>query len=231
MDNTVAIILASGSGRRFGGPLPKQYCDLCGRPLLMHTIDAFAEVIPRKNILVVIDGMMDDLWQRLCSGHGYVSPAIAFGGRTRTESLAKALDSLSGYDDGTVAMIHDGARPIASEALIRRMTHIPEGFAGAIPVVPVTDTLRLTDAAGGSEPVDRSRYVAVQTPQTFALGTLRKVYSAFDGRSATDDATMVQRATGGRIALIEGEATNIKVTNPLDIAVAETLMRCMMHNS
>ena len=122
-------------------------------------------------------------------------------------------------------MIHDGARPLASENLIRRMTDIPDGYIGAVPAVAVTDTLRHLDKTNAtSRTVDRSEYVAVQTPQTFTLGVLRESFANYSQHTATDDATLVQQITGGEIALIEGEYSNIKVTNPSDLVIAEALL-------
>lgn len=227
MEKTRVIILASGSGSRFGASMPKQFCDFAGKPLLMHTIGCFSKIMPADNILLVIDSRMEETWKALCDAHGFVSPRTVFGGSTRTESLAKALEALQCEPEDVTVMIHDGARPLASESLIRRMATVPEGYAGAVPAVAVTDTLRHIDSAdGSSETVARSEYVAVQTPQTFALGTLRKAFENYREYTVTDDATMVQRVTGGKIAIIKGEYGNIKVTNPVDMAVAEALLKC-----
>lgn len=225
-DKNIVIILASGSGSRYGASLPKQYCNFAGRPLLMHTIDCFTPIVPADNILVVIDAAMEEEWRSLCDSYDFTSPRTSHGGSSRTESLAKALDALSDYPDDTIVMIHDGARPLASESLIRRMTVVPDGYVGAIPAVAVTDTLRHLDKANAtSHTVDRSEYVAVQTPQTFALGVLRKSFADYSLYTATDDASLVQKITGGEIAIIEGEYGNIKVTNPGDMAVAEALLK------
>lgn len=229
MKNTVhkiAVILASGSGSRFGADRPKQYCDFDGKPMLMHTIDCFSKILPLENILVVIDSAMQEDWTKLCMNYGFMSPQVTYGGCTRTESLTKALSALDHFDNDTIVMIHDGARPLASEDLIRRMSEIPEGYVGAVPAVAVTDTLRHIDKTdGGSVTVDRSEYVAVQTPQTFTLGTLRKSFEHYREYAATDDATLVQDVTGGKIAILEGEHTNIKVTNPADMMIAEALYK------
>lgn len=229
MKNTghkIVIILASGSGSRFGAERPKQYCDFAGKPLLMHTINCFSKILPSEDIFVVIDRAMAKEWKSLCDTYKFDSPRVAFGGNTRSESLARALDALYDFDGDTVVMIHDGARPLASESLIRRMSEIPKGYAGAVPAVAVTDTLRHIDKTDGSSvTVDRSEYVAVQTPQTFSLGTLRKSFEHYQEHAATDDATLVQCVTGGKIAIVEGEYTNIKVTNPADMMIAETLYK------
>lgn len=105
------------------------------------------------------------------------------------------------------------------------MTAIPYGYVGAVPVVAVTDTLRHLDKSNAtSHTVDRSEFVAVQTPQTFTLDVLRKSFANYSQHTATDDATLVQQITGGNIALKEGEYSNIKVTNPTDLSIAEALL-------
>lgn len=228
---TIAIILASGTGSRFGATLPKQFCMLANRPLLMHTIDRFSRVMPFDDILLVIDPAMQQLWQQQCNCYNFISPRIAFGGATRTESLANAMQSIVSETDDTIIMIHDGARPLVSNSLIRKMMAIPTGYVGALPATAITDTLRHVDTVNGnSTTVDRSQYVAVQTPQTFTLGDLRKSFLHYREHVVTDDATLVQTITGGRIAFIEGEYTNIKVTNPTDMAIAETLLKILKEN-
>ena len=222
--NTKAVILASGRGTRFGAPLPKQFCDLAGCPLLMHTINAFKEYFPLEDIILVIDAVMEPLWHELCLRHDYRSPRVAFGGATRTESLAKALCALNDCADGTLVMIHDGARPLVSGGLIRRMSQLRDGYAGAVPVIPVTDTIRSV-GSDGSHTVDRSALRAVQTPQTFRLGTLRAAFADCGNSTATDDATLVQAVTGGAIDLVEGDADNMKVTNPRDLIIAAVILQ------
>ncbi|MDE6317004.1 MAG: 2-C-methyl-D-erythritol 4-phosphate cytidylyltransferase, partial [Muribaculaceae bacterium] len=212
-----------------GSALPKQFCMLAGRPLLIHTVECFTRILPADDVLIVIDRAMDEMWKQICADYTFASPRIAYGGKSRTESLANALTALDNMSDDTIVMIHDGARPLATEHLVRSMMTIPEGCAGAIPAVAVTDTLRLIDGSD-SKTVDRSRYVAVQPPQTFTLGNLRKSFACYREHSVTDDATLVQLVTGGRIAIVEGEHSNIKVTNPIDMAVAETLYRLQHAN-
>lgn len=224
-EKIIAIILASGSGSRFGSDLPKQFCLMAGQPVLMRTINGFRSLLPDDNILVVLNAATESIWLELCGKYGFKSPHVTYGGDTRTKSLKNALDALETYDDNTVIMIHDGARPLLSAALIERMSSIPDGYVGAVPCVPVTDTLRKVDKVSGSHTVDRNCYVAVQTPQTFRLGTLRSAFRGYSGSGATDDATLVQNVTGGRIALIDGDTANIKVTNPNDIMIAEAILR------
>lgn len=229
--DAIAVIVAAGRGLRFGAELPKQFCALGGRPMVMTTIERFAEVVDSKNIILVIDPSMRPLWRRLCDDYGFESPRLVDGGDSRAESVANAIASL-GEEDDRIVMIHDGARPLVSAKLLRRMSALPDGYSGAVPVAPVTDTLREKISGDNSVTVDRSRYAAVQTPQTFTLGILRRAYGKdADISSFTDDASAVEQQGLGKIALIEGEKSNIKVTSPEDMAIAETLMQLYIENS
>ena len=219
-----AIIGAAGRGNRFGADLPKQFCDFRGRPLLMSTIEKFVDTISFNNILLVIDHSMESLWLEMCKKHQFVSPKIVYGGKTRAESVKAAVEKLD-CNDQTIVMVHDGARPLLSPSLIKRMTTLPEGAVGAVPVVALTDSIRQITEEKSSIPVDRSKYACVQTPQSFSAGILREAYSTLPSdNSITDDASAVERRQLGEIALVEGEATNIKITNPMDMAIAEAIM-------
>lgn len=222
MNDTYIIIVAAGRGSRYGAELPKQFCTLLGRPLLCHTIDAFLHFVGRENILLVLDNDGAEIWSRLCADLGYISPRHVIGGATRSESVRNAIAALSDAPSDTTIMIHDGARPLIDADTISRVCHVPEGYDGVIPAVAVTDSLRQL-TTDGSMQVDRSQFVAVQTPQCFHLGTLRKVYIDNTSTIATDDATLVEMS-GGRIAIIQGSPHNIKITNPGDIAIAEALL-------
>lgn len=225
--NTIAIIVAAGRGRRFGSDMPKQFCRLAGRPMLMTTIDRFAEAIGHENIVIVIDRSMEGRWLDICNVHSFESPRTVYGGNSRWESVRNAINTLGQYASDTTVMIHDGARPLISSEFIKRMAILPAGVDGMIPAVPATDSLRLLNG-NGSEAVDRSRYVCVQTPQVFPLGVLRQAYSKPYDPVLTDDASTVENAGFGNITIAGGEATNIKVTNPLDMAIAETLLKTML---
>lgn len=220
--NVYAIIVAAGRGSRFGADLPKQFCDLDGRPVLMHTVEAFAERIGLDRILLVIDPSYTEFWRELCRKHGFASPELAAGGSTRSRSVANAVSRLDCPCDAIV-MVHDGARPLVSGELIERMSTLPDGYVGAIPCVPVTDSLRLVEGELSSA-VDRSRYYAVQTPQTFSASTLRRAYEAdVDDPAITDDASAVERLGLGLVAIVPGDPRNIKITNPMDIRIASAI--------
>mgnify|MGYP000846447309 FL=1 len=216
-----AIIVAGGRGLRMGGELPKQFLPLCGKPVLMRTLELFEGEVNR--IILVLPEDHIPFWQELCQKYHFTLPhTVALGGETRFHSVRSGLSHLP--QEGLVA-VHDGVRPLVSSALIRRSFEEAERSGAALPACPVTDSLRLRQDEGKSEAVDRSRYVAVQTPQTFDLGRLQQAYQQAYSPLFTDDASVYEAASLGSITLIDGEETNIKLTTPRDLLLAELLLR------
>lgn len=225
------VIVAAGSGHRFGTKMPKQFCLLGGRPMIMTTVDRMSAAIGLKHIVLVIDKAMETLWNELCFKHDFESPRTVYGGTSRQQSVENALHALAeaGVEADATVMIHDGARPLATVGLFKALSMIPDDSDGLIPVVPVTDSLREI-TRGGSSAVDRSRFVAVQTPQVFHLGTLLKAYAAAQSIALTDDASVVEYAGFRNIRLSPGEPTNMKVTNPTDMILAEAILKEQFNN-
>ena len=216
-----AIIVAGGRGLRMGGELPKQFLPLSGKPVLMRTLELFEGEVSR--IILVLPEDHIPFWQELCQRYHFTLPhTIALGGETRFHSVRSGLSHLP--QEGLVA-VHDGVRPLVSSALICRSFEEAERSGAALPTCPVTDSLRLRQDEGKSEAVDRSRYVAVQTPQTFDLGRLQQAYEQAYSPLFTDDASVYEAASLGSITLIDGEETNIKLTTPRDLLLAELLLR------
>ena len=216
-----AIIVAGGRGLRMGGELPKQFLPLCGKPVLMRTLELFEGEVSR--IILVLTEDHIPFWEELCQRYHFTLPhTVALGGETRFHSVRSGLSHLP--QAGLVA-VHDGVRPLASRALIRRSFEEAERSGAALPACPVTDSLRLRQDEGKSEAVDRSRYVAVQTPQTFDLGRLQQAYEQAYSPLFTDDASVYEAASLGIITLVAGEETNIKLTTPRDLLLAELLLR------
>ena len=216
-----AIIVAGGRGLRMGGELPKQFLPLSGKPVLMRTLELFEGEVSR--IILVLPEDHIPFWEELCQRYHFTLPhTVALGGETRFHSVRSGLSHLP--QEGLVA-VHDGVRPLASSALIRRSFEEAERSGAALPACPVTDSLRLRQDEGKSEAVDRSRYVAVQTPQTFDLGRLQQAYQQAYSPLFTDDASVYEAASLGSITLIDGEETNIKLTTPRDLLLAELLLR------
>lgn len=213
------IIVAGGTGSRFGADVPKQFCLLNGRPVLMHTIERLRESAPGSGIVLAINADYIDLWRSQCSEHGFDSPTIVAGGRTRWESVSRALAAVPA--EARVIAVHDAARPFVTAPVMHRLADaIAAGAQGAIPTVALTDSIRRLDGEARSHSVDRSQYRAVQTPQMFDAALLRKAYKAPYQSTFTDDASVMESAGYMHLTLVEGDPRNIKITHPADIDIA-----------
>ena len=214
------IIVAGGSGKRMGAPVPKQFMLLGGKPLLCRTIDAFRAYDTAMPIIVVLPQAHIPIWKALCIGHGFhTEHTIVAGGEERFHSVRNGLAAIE--QDGLVA-VHDGVRPLVSVDLISRCFAAAEEYGSAIPVVPISSSVR--EVKGGtSRSIDRSALRAVQTPQCFQVELLRKAFELPYDAAFTDEATLVER-TGASVHLVDGEDANIKITTPLDLSVAEMLV-------
>ncbi|MGN0231947.1 MAG: 2-C-methyl-D-erythritol 4-phosphate cytidylyltransferase [Muribaculaceae bacterium] len=218
--NRYAIIVAGGKGSRMTSALPKQFIELCGRPVLMHTIDAFRSAFDDISIVLVLAEQEVERWNNLCRCHSFVSPdAIAYAGATRFHSVFNGLNLISSDTDGFVA-VHDGVRPLVSADMIRRSFEEAESHGAAVPVIPVVDSVRRVLTDGDSISLTRSELRAVQTPQTFSLPLLRQAYLQPFSEHFTDDASVVE-ACGAKVALYAGEISNIKITHPIDLLIAQ----------
>lgn len=229
MPATYVIIVAAGSGLRFGAPLPKQFCLLDGRPVVMTTIDALRHHLPDAHITLVISPDMDATWRELCHTYNFCSPVTVHGGASRWESIHNALQTicLSGSDDDSIVMVHDGVRPLVSGEMLERLNDALSSDStvhGAIPAIAVTDSIRRIGSDGSSEALDRSSLRAVQTPQAFRARLLLKAYELPYSENFTDDASVMEAAGYSHLALTEGDRDNIKITNPGDIEVASLIL-------
>lgn len=218
----VHIIVAAGSGSRYGGNLPKQFCDLCGRPMLMATMERLDRSAPGARMIVVLSADMVDMWADMCREHAFTLPhTIVTGGPSRAHSVQNAVRTLDTDKVGWVS-VHDAARPVVTPELMQRLLDaLDSAHLGAIPAVAVTDSLRVLTSDGDSKAVDRSLYRAVQTPQVFDGRTLIEANRQEILPTFTDDASVVEAAGFGPLALVEGDPANIKVTNPGDIKNVE----------
>ncbi len=214
------IIVAGGSGKRMGAAMPKQFLLLKGRPLLMWTIDAFHRFDAAMQLIVVLSKDHHATWTQLCAQHAFKVPhALVAGGAERFHSTLEGLKAVA--HDGLVA-VHDGVRPLVSAELIARCFTAAEAHGAAIPVVPISSSVRdITEE--GSQAMDRSRLRTVQTPQSFRVPLLRRAFELPYDPAFTDEATLVERL-GVAVHLVEGEEHNIKVTTPFDLKVAELVL-------
>lgn len=219
------IIVAAGSGSRFGGDIPKQFQLLHGYPVLMHSITALSKATPGASIMIVLSENHIELWRRLCDEYSFVSPPVVYGGTTRWESVRNALHYLPAPGETDIITIHDGARPLVSTRIVSDVVDACRTHSGAIPAIPITDSVRSFCADGMSEALDRSRLRAVQTPQAFNASKLMEAYRLPYRDTFTDDAAVMTAAGHADIVLTDGDPANIKITRPLDMAIAELLMR------
>ena len=222
---TVVIIVAGGSGARFGAQVPKQFLDLQGKPILMHTIEAFGENRDGSfDVILTLPADQMGLWQDLCHEHGFDVPhRVVPGGQTRWHSVKNALDSIIDPADVGIIAVHDGVRPLASKVLIARVLESARRDGAAIPVVMLNDSVRQVDAEGGNHSLNRSSLRAVQTPQAFDARLLLEAYAQPYDPLFTDDASVVERMSHG-VALVDGDPMNLKITRPMDLVLAEYLL-------
>ena len=213
------IVVAGGKGLRMGGDIPKQFLPVCGKPVLMRTLEAFYAYDSSIHMVLVLPVSQQEYWKELCAKYHFtLSHDIADGGETRFHSVMNGLALVEG--DGWVG-VHDGVRPFVSQEVIARCYEEASLKKAVIPVIGVVETVRkLTNE--GSVTVPRDQYKLVQTPQVFEVALLRKAYQQAYTEMFTDDASVVE-ALGEKVYLVEGNRENIKLTTPFDLLLAEML--------
>jgi 2-C-methyl-D-erythritol 4-phosphate cytidylyltransferase len=216
-----ALIVAGGSGKRMNSTLPKQFIAINGKPLLMHTIEAFIKNDPSFEIFVVLPEAEMDSWKSLCLDYSFHHRhTLVGGGATRFHSVKKGLNRIR--EEGIV-FIHDGVRPLVSSQTIDNCYAAALIKGNALPVIAPSESIR--EATGfGNRAVDRSRYFLVQTPQTFRLSLIKNAYSRRYTKKFTDDASVLEEM-GHTIHMVEGNRENIKITFPQDLIYAEFYLR------
>ncbi|MDH5381503.1 MAG: 2-C-methyl-D-erythritol 4-phosphate cytidylyltransferase [Cyclobacteriaceae bacterium] len=216
-----ALIVAGGKGTRMCTEVPKQFLLLKGRPVLMHTLEAF--YLYSKKIIIILGLPKDDiiLWEKLCEEHNFKIPhSIVVGGNSRFQTVKRGLDTIN--EEGLVA-IHDGVRPLIRKEVIAASFNIAQVHKTAVASLRLKESLRKINQ-DGSEAVDRSQYRIIQTPQTFDLDLIKKAYNVEERSWMTDDASVAE-SSGYSISLFEGHYENIKITTPSDLPVAEALIK------
>ena len=210
---TAALIVAAGQGVRSGGPLPKQFAMLAGKPMIAHS---YAALTAHPDIGRVVVAIGDGQEAALATALGDVGHVA--GGATRRLSVAAGLEALAG-DAPDRVLIHDAARPFLSATIIDRVIAALKTHDGAVPALSVADTLAKGDGSLG-DIVPRDALYRIQTPQAFRFGAALAAHRGWQGEEPTDDAQMV-RAAGGKVALVEGDTMLEKITYPADFAAAE----------
>ena len=215
-----AVLVAGGKGMRMGMAVPKQFLPLNGMPVLTHAILAFTRAIPDINIILVLPEAQLSYGQTVLAAlPEQIDLTIVAGGETRFHSVQNGLKAVDGEG---IVFVHDGARPLVSQVLILRCLAQAIDKGSAIPAIAVTDSMRLADG-DRSKPVNRDHLRIIQTPQTFSTEIILPAFMQPYDPAFTDEATVVE-AYGTPVFLVEGERSNIKVTTPEDMIVAEALL-------
>ncbi|MBO4572082.1 MAG: 2-C-methyl-D-erythritol 4-phosphate cytidylyltransferase [Bacteroidales bacterium] len=217
-----AVIMAGGEGLRMGAAVPKQFLELGGKPILRLTVERFLEYDPSIGLVIVLPASGKEMWKEYCASTGFLERySMATGGITRFHSVQNALKYVP---DGALVAVHDGVRPFVTKKFLARMFDAARRCEAVIPVITAIDSLREVEPSGSSFPIDRSKVVAVQTPQVFRSEILKSAYTQAYSTSFTDDASVVE-AAGFRITLCEGLRGNFKITTPEDFEIASALCR------
>jgi 2-C-methyl-D-erythritol 4-phosphate cytidylyltransferase len=216
-----AVIVAGGSGTRMGGNLPKQFILLKEKPLLFYPINTFLNTYPDMEIILVLPIDHVGKGQEVIDAYFDKDRIhIAEGGDTRFQSVKNGLQLVQ---EDSIVFVHDAVRCLVSKELIKRCYEMAVETGSAVPAIPSKDSVRLVNEEG-NDPFDRTKVMLVQTPQTFHSKILLPAFQIDYKDKFTDEATVVE-AFGIKISLVEGEENNIKITRPLDLQIAEQLMK------
>ncbi len=215
------IIVAGGSGQRMGEQTPKQFLILNNKPVLMHSLEIFKKFDSQIRIILVLPSDHINYWKDLCNQYDFkIKHNIVAGGETRFASVKNGLEIID--DEGLVA-IHDGVRPLVKIKTIQNAFDTAHSFGTAVPVITINESVReLTEK--GNQVVDRKKLRLIQTPQVFHVVDIKKAYQQLFQTDFTDDAS-VYETSGEPIYLTEGHWENIKITRPLDLIIAESILK------
>lgn len=217
--NKTALIVAGGSGTRMESNLPKQFLLLAGKPILMHTIEAFYNS-GVNHIILVIPHSQIEFWNQLCQTHQFtIQHQIVVGGASRFESVQNGLQHCNNDD---LVAIHDGVRPFISKDIIIQSFETAAEKGNAVAAVRLKDSIRKVELLSNKN-VNRDNYYLIQTPQTFKVQLIKEAYAAQDHINFTDDASVLE-SNGHAINLIAGDYKNIKITTPEDLLVGEAFL-------
>jgi len=215
-----AIIVAGGSGKRMGNEIPKQFIEVAGKPILMHTITCFYNYDITIKFIIVLPESQHEYWNELIQKYNFtIKHTVTKGGVERFFSVQKGLNHIP---PNTLVAIHDGVRPLVSQATLKNCFEKAAEMGTAIPVVPATESIREFHH-NINRAVNRNNYFMVQTPQVFQSDIILNAYKQEYDCIFTDDASVVEKA-GVSIHLVDGNIENIKITRPIDLKIAEVLL-------
>lgn len=216
-----AVIVAAGSGTRMGGAVPKQFLHLHGKPVLWYTLNTFLNAFDDLQIVLVVnENYVASGYDIVRSMHTPNRISVIPGGENRFHSVKNGLQYIQEY---SVVFVHDAVRCLLSTQLIHRCYEMTVANGNAIPAIRAVDSIRI-ETIDGYETIDRDKVRIIQTPQTFYSDVLKNCFEQPFDKTFTDEASVVERS-GVKIHLVEGEETNIKITNPIDIFIAEKILK------
>lgn len=216
-----AIIVAGGSGTRMNSSIPKQYLELNGLPILMHTINAFYKASSTIQIILVLPPHDIEFWKDMCTRYLFNVPVLVTeGGDSRYSSVKNGLNLIK--TENSIVIVHDGVRPLVTTDLILRSYKEAKLKGNAVACINLKDSIRMVKN-GKNKSVDRAEYKLIQTPQAFLYPILAKAYKNTNQENFTDDASVVE-ASGEAINLIEGDNKNIKITTREDLYIASCFL-------
>lgn len=220
------VVTAGGTGTRMGTAVPKQFLTLDGVPILRRSIEAFLRAVPDIQVITVLPEAHIAYWRQYCLKENFICPQrLVKGGFTRFHSVKNALKYVP---DNAIVAVHDGVRPLVTPAKIKELFSMAENASAVIPVMPVTDTLKVLDKKDGvfvsaGESIDRSRIFGAQTPQVFQADKLKAAYTLQFDTLFTDDASVAERY-GIPLTFAQGERFNLKITTPEDLVLAKAIL-------
>ena len=229
---TAAIVLAAGHGKRMHSKVAKQYLLLKEEPVVVHALRAFEKAGMDEIILVTGADEVEFCKKDIVAQYNFSSVRqVVSGGKERYDSVWNGLKALmaTGFPEDGIVLIHDGARPLVNGAIIARSVDGAREFSACVAAMPVKDTIKVADVDGFSASTpDRSTLWQIQTPQSFRFGLIYRAYEkmfmpGIDRSHITDDAMVVERMTDTKVKFVEGSYSNIKVTTPEDMVIAEAL--------
>jgi len=215
------LIVAGDKGSRFDGITPKQFALIKGKPVLLHTFEAFLRSDKSLHfILVLSDSKSVENWKSICKKHHFNNfHKIVLGGESRQQSVQSGLAKIP---DNVLIAIHDGVRPIVSQRLIKEGFELASKRGSAVPVIEITETVRQIKS-GSNIVIDRKNLSLVQTPQFFQSNLIKQAYNNINRSDFTDDASIYENA-GFKLTFFAGERQNLKITYPIDLLIAKALL-------
>lgn len=220
MNSFSFIITAGGIGKRMGTELPKQFLSVGEKPILLHTLERLFSFDKDAQIILTLPEEWKSYWQEILKEHQCTIPhKVVDGGQERYHSVKNAI----GFCTGNYIAIHDGVRPFVNYETFERLKEAVFQFGAVVPVCPVKESIRLFNEHG-SQSIDRSKFKLVQTPQVFSKEIIQNSYDRDYHQSITDDASLVE-ACGFVVHTVDGNEENIKITSPLDLALAGILVK------